>query len=142
MGPSTIFKLPDKLYLIVIGMAMQAFFSPICFIQCLPEAMEAVQAKYNLVDNFNPEIDGLLSDTLSSMYTLFYSLASLLWPIIGGALYDWKHYQFTMNFFSIFMLFTAIIFIVFNCGCALIFKKEQNRKQVVHKLRSMSERIL
>jgi len=32
MGPSTIFKLPDKLYLIVIGMAMQAFFSPICFI--------------------------------------------------------------------------------------------------------------
>jgi hypothetical protein len=54
--------------------------------------MEAVQAKYNLVDNFNPEIDGLLSDTLSSMYTLFYSLASLLGPIIGGALYDWKHF--------------------------------------------------
>lgn len=92
MGPSAIFNLPDNIYLIVLGMSLQSFFSPICFIQCLPEAMEAVQVKYNIVDNFNPEIDGFLSDTLSSMYTLFYSLASLLGPIIGGALYDWKHY--------------------------------------------------
>ena len=71
MGPSALFNLPDNIYLIVLGMSIQSFFSPICFIQCLPEAMEAVQVKYNIVDNFNPEIDGFLSDTLSSMYTLF-----------------------------------------------------------------------
>ena len=92
MGPSKILGLPDSIYLIIFGMSLQAFFAPICFIQCLPEAMETVQAKYKIVDNFCPEVDGFLSDTLSSMYTLFYSLASLLGPIIGGALYDWKHY--------------------------------------------------
>lgn len=42
MGPSELIELPDKVNLILIGMFLLGFFSPTCFIQCLPEAIEAV----------------------------------------------------------------------------------------------------
>lgn len=88
MGPSDLIKLPDNVNIILIGMFVIGFFSPTCFIQCLPEALEAVQVKYKIIQGYNSELDNLLSDLLSSMYTMFYSFSSLVGPIIGGIMFD------------------------------------------------------
>ena len=101
-------------------MFLLSFFSPTCFVQCLPEALEAVQIKYRIIDGYNSELDCLLSDLLSSMYTLFYSFSSLIGPIIGGAMYDRYGYKFTMNSFSFVMFIVFLIFIIFNSKFHLI----------------------
>jgi hypothetical protein len=49
MGPSDLIKLPDNVNIILIGMFVIGFFSPTCFIHCLPEALEAVQVKYKII---------------------------------------------------------------------------------------------
>jgi hypothetical protein len=40
MGPSIIFGLPDKLYLIMIGLPIVGFIQALVFIPSLPEAIE------------------------------------------------------------------------------------------------------
>lgn len=128
MGPSDLIDLPDKVNFILIGMFLLGFFAPTCFIQCLPEAYEAVQVKYQIIEGYNSKLDNLLSDLLSSMYTMFYSFSSLIGPIIGGIIYDGFGYKFTMNLFSFLMFVIFIVFLSFNSKFHLILSSEKKRK--------------
>ena len=67
MGPSEMLKLPDNLILIIIGMVIIGFFSPIGFIYPLADAISEIQSRYKIIDGANPELDGFLSDTLSGI---------------------------------------------------------------------------
>lgn len=89
LGPSKLLGFnPDHFYLVLIGLPLLGFVQALCFIPSLPEAIEAYQIKYKIVQQVNPTLDGKLSDIMSSGYGLFYNAASLIGPVLGGTLYS------------------------------------------------------
>lgn len=53
---------------------------------------------------------------MSSGYGLFYNLASLVGPVLGGALYASFGYQDTLDYNMIGEFIVFFIFLIFNCG--------------------------
>jgi dipeptide/tripeptide permease len=43
-------------------------------------------------------------------------MGSLLGPIVGGTIYQYYGYKFTMDLWMISLFITIIIYAVFNCG--------------------------
>lgn len=131
MGPTQYLNLDDtKIAYLLTGLPMLGFIQALCFIPSLPEAIEAYQLKYKIVQNINPALDGKLSDIMSSGYGLFYNLSSLLGPICGGVLYDNYAYENTLNI-NMFMEFGFfLIFAIFNCGI-FVFKHHNRDKKLM-----------
>jgi MFS family permease len=87
MGPSTLVGLPDKVWIVLLGLSIIGFIQALVFIPCLPEAIETFQCKFKIVEGFDTEFDNKLSDCTASLYSLFYNFAALVGPVIGGGLY-------------------------------------------------------
>jgi len=109
------------------------------FIPCLPEAIEAFQYQYKIVEGFNPEFDSKLSDCTSSLYSQFYNAAALLGPVIGGVMYDVFNFEHTMDCNMIFELFLAVLFIYYNCGRD-VYPKDKNLRETVQKLKEIGDK--
>ena len=116
MGPSKLLGLKDRLLFVCIGLGLLGFVQSLCFVTALPEAMEVIQQKYQIIEGQDSDLDGKLGDLLSSFYTLSLNLSSLIGPIIGGAMYDAIGFYRTCDFNMIMATSMAIIFFVFNCG--------------------------
>ena len=125
LGPSNIFNIPDYIGLIIFGMILIGFFVSIGFIQPLPDIMIETQIKFKIIGGSNPELDGILCDTLSAIYDLFIQLGSLLGPLVGGIIYQYKGYKFTMDLWMIILFVLAVIYSVFNCGLHPISKANE-----------------
>ena len=87
MGPSSLIGLPDRCGILLMGLISLGFIQALVFIPCLPEAIETLQYKYNIVEGYDPEFDNKLSDTTASLYSQLYNLAALIGPVIGGGMY-------------------------------------------------------
>ena len=137
MGPTQYLKLNDKnIAYILSGLPMLGFIQALCFIPSLPEAIEAYQLKYKIIQGVNPALDGKLSDIMSSGYGLFYNLSSLMGPIIGGVLYDAYGYEDTLNI-NMFMEFSFfLIFVIFNCGI-FVFKNNNRDKKLMQTMKDI-----
>ena len=116
IGPSKLLSIDDNLLLVCLGLGCLGSVSAFCFVSALPEAIEVLQQKYQIVEGLNPDLDGKLNDTISSFYTLSFNLSSLVAPIIGGALYDNLDYWRTVDINMIICVAMTFIFIIFNCG--------------------------
>ena len=89
-----------------------------------------------IIEGYDPELDGKLNDTLSSMYTLTLNLSSLLGPIFGGAMYDAYKYRKTIDCNMIFEMIMVAIFLLFNCGI-FVFKRDKMMQELLKKLQDM-----
>ena len=117
MGPSYLLELPEKLYLILIGLSVLGFIQPMCFLTVLPEVVDALFVEYKIIEGSAKETEGLLHDNIAALYNLWYSTASLFSPVLGGFLYDRMGFQKTMDISMFTMLGFALFYTVFNCGC-------------------------
>ena len=88
IGPSLFFGLPDKLYLILIGLITVGLSINLSMLPCLPEAMDFINQKYKIVEGYDPELENKLSDVLSSIFALCNYFFALVAPIIGATIYD------------------------------------------------------
>jgi len=60
-----------------------------------------------------------MNDSIASLLNLFLSIAGLIGPIIGGALYDLVGYERTMDI-NMFLYFGfVLIYVFFNSGFTL-----------------------
>jgi MFS family permease len=87
------------------------------FVPAMPEAIEAFQLEYSIIEGMNPKLDNKLNDAISGVATQISNVSSLFGPILGGALYDNYGNQVTMNINMIALWVMAFFFAVFSCGC-------------------------
>jgi hypothetical protein len=83
----------------------------------MPEAVEVFFLQYEIEEGYNKELDNLINDRISSIYSLLMNLFSMFAPIIGGLMYDSLDYNETMHIHIFIELGCAVIYILFNCGC-------------------------
>ena len=55
---------------------------------------------------------------MSALAEMFYASGVMVGPILGGALDDWKGFQFTTSVMAVIMLFFSFIYlgVVYNCS--------------------------
>ena len=94
--------------------------------------------RFRIVEGANEEVEELMHDTMSSLYTVLYSLSSLLSPIVGGAFYDWIGYKKTTFVMSCFLLFLALFYLFFNAGCSVL-KDTRKEKQALEELQNAND---
>lgn len=117
MGPSEWLLLPDKLGILLAGMAITGFVQAMSFIPSLPESVDQTILRFRIVEGLDTATDSKMHDTLSSIYIMTFGMSNLFAPFIGGILYDHFGYENTMNIGMLILASFAFIYAVFNCGC-------------------------
>ena len=87
------------------------------FIPLLPEIIDAVALKYEIIEGIDERLDEELNDKASGIYATFYSIGMILAPLIGGPLYDSIDYRGTCDFLAVSCAIYAVFYFVFNVGC-------------------------
>ncbi len=73
-------------------------------------------------------MDGVLSDTLGSIYVLVTALAPTIAPYIGAFINDKYGYNYVMDFLMITVSVIAVFMAFFNCGLD-VYHKDKNFKE-------------
>lgn len=66
--------IPDNNYCVLAGFALNGIAQGFIFIPLLPDALEAVFVKENIVEGQNEQVDQLISDYGSGLYGTFFSI--------------------------------------------------------------------
>lgn len=114
MGPSKLLNLPRNLNLILLGLILNGFISYFGFVPGLPEAVDIVLDEFEIIQGSNPQLEGILMDTVASINQLSINLSGLLSPIIGGILYDLCGYRRACDVAMVFVGVLTLIYLIFN----------------------------
>lgn len=90
MGPSAMIGFPDELWLLYVGTGLIGLASGFVFIPILPEVIESVYIKKQLVEGDNENIDNIINDKSAALYGLFYAIGAIISPLIGSIIYNHK----------------------------------------------------
>uniref|UniRef100_A0A7S3CIL2 Uncharacterized protein n=2 Tax=Strombidium rassoulzadegani TaxID=1082188 RepID=A0A7S3CIL2_9SPIT len=140
VGPSLLLGLPEKLYLVMIGLCSNVMVVSVFFVQSIPEIVDALHLKYKIVEGLDDELDDLINDKVSGLYNTVTCLSSLICPIVFGGLYDLVGYRETIDIMMIFILLLTLIFAVFNCGFSFV-KRDIEQKEKLRELQRISAEI-
>ena len=124
MGPSSLLNLPNYLWVIVIGLVMNGIAQGFIFIPVLPEIIESVYVKENVVPGENYHIDMLINDKAAGLYGTFYATGQIIAPILGGVLYDTTNNRITCDILAVTCLCYSFIYFFGNVGFK-VFKEEK-----------------
>lgn len=72
----------------LIGFALNGIAQGFIFIPLLPDALEAVFIKEDIIEGENEALDQLISDYGSGLYGTFFSTGQILAPIVGSAIFE------------------------------------------------------
>jgi len=137
-GPSEYLGLPDNNAILIVGLGLSGIAQGFIFIPLLPDAIEAVYIKENMIEGQNEGYDQTLNDLSSGLYGFFFSTGQILAPIIGGALNDAVHYRKTCDFMAFACIGYSIFFFIFNIGI-FIFRDERRIREKRKALLEMME---
>ena len=89
VGPSRYLGLPEKnLIVVMTGMFILGTVQAFIVLPILPEVIDVINLRYRLVEGIDEELEGKVHDTISSLYTFFFSFSGLISPIIGSYIYE------------------------------------------------------
>jgi MFS family permease len=88
MGPSYYLGLPNELWILIVGLALEGAFLGFIFIPILPEMIECLYDKHKLVEGRDERIDAMISDKAAGLYGSFYSIGMIISPLLGSLIYD------------------------------------------------------
>ena len=78
--------------------------------------------KYKVIEGLDEEMDGLMNDSISSLYQgIFVSFGGLICPIYGGFMYDYAGYKTSMDISMFILIIMALIYYYFNDGTTIYF---------------------
>jgi MFS family permease len=102
----------------------------------LPEIIEAVYEKTELVEGEDENLDAVIADKGSGLYFAFFSLGTITAPPTGSVVYGLLNdeWAYTCDVFGIAGAIFAIIYLVFNLLPDLKKERESQKK--------MEEKIL
>ena len=78
--------------------------------------MDSFQLEYKIIIGYDKQFDNKLNDQIAGYTNVVYSTAALVFPILGGIIYDLTDYVTTMNIGMIFLGANFLLFLFFNCG--------------------------
>lgn len=135
MGPSAILYLPRELWIFFIGYAINGISQGFIFIPILPEVLEAVYQKQNLVEGEDEVVDGIVNDKAAALYGLFYAIGAISAPLLGSVVYELlsEDWWYTCDVFAIISSIYVVIFFVFNV-MPDVHKEKQERAAMAEKL--------
>ena len=110
---------PDHLVTVMVGMFFVGFIQPLSFVPCLPETIDQVAITYNIVEGLDEELDGIMHDTIASLYNFFYSLSAYLSPIIAGGIHDLTNYVDCNTISMGIIAFYALLYMLLSCTCSV-----------------------
>jgi len=116
MGPSKIFYFNGLSWLFFIGQAFNGTGSGMILTPMLPEIIEAVYEKTELVEGEDENLDAILADKASGLYFAFVSLGTITAPPMGSIVYDLTNndWAYTCDVFGIAAAIFTVIYLVFN----------------------------
>ena len=102
----------------------------------LPEIIEAVYEKTELVEGEDENLDAVIADKGSGLYFAFFSLGTITAPPTGSVVYGLLNdeWAYTCDVFGVAGAIFAIIYLVFNLLPDLKKERESHKK--------MEEKIL
>ena len=112
----------------LIGFALNGIAQGFIFIPLLPDALEAVFIKEDIIEGENEYMDQLISDYGSGLYGTFFSTGQILAPIVGSAIFEQIGYRQTTDLMTVVCLIWCVIFFIFNVGFT-IFSNEREIKE-------------
>lgn len=125
-GPASWLGLPDELPVVLAGMVILGTFTPLCFINSLPEATEQIILRYKIVEGTDHVSEGAMHDILGALFMLSNNIANFAFPMLGSAIFDefaldknGEHnpgYKAVMNVGFVTLLMTALVYFQFNAG--------------------------
>jgi|LauGreDrversion4_2_1035121.scaffolds.fasta_scaffold1857668_2 hypothetical protein len=74
----------------MMGMFILGTVQALIVLPILPEVIDVTNLKYKIVEGLDEDTEGKIHDTISSLYTFFFSFAGLTCPIIGSFIYENK----------------------------------------------------
>ena len=88
MSDSSIFGLPDSIYVIISGLAITGIGLVMTMIPATPEIINIMTVHYKIIEGADEDLYGKMNDSISSIYTMAYNFGGMVCPMIGAALYD------------------------------------------------------
>lgn len=127
-GPSEIFHMPDKLYLIMMGQIFSGIFIATLSIPALPEMINASTIRYEKRDEHR------VHSLCSGLYNASLGMGQTLGPIVASALFDGFGFRKTQDIIALMCIFFALIYLIFGYGVAGCGKKEADKDSISEEL--------
>jgi MFS family permease len=88
MGPSELLNLQEVSALFFIGYAINGFAQGLCLTPLLPEMMDSIYIKQEIIEGEDENIDSLIADKASAVYGSIVSFGAITGPLAGSLVYD------------------------------------------------------
>ena len=116
MGPSRLLYFNGLSWLFFIGQAINGTGTGMIYTPMLPEIIESVYEKTEIVEGEDENLDAILADKASGLYFAFFSLGTITAPPMGSVVYsivkeDWAY---TCDVFGIAAAIFTVVYLVFN----------------------------
>ena len=143
---SSLFHLPNSPLLIGIGMFLVGAFRGICKSLCLGDAFTGGIKEF-------PELEDWVADLVSSTYTFFFGIISLVFPIFGSALVEEIGFRLAIDIVSLILTLNSLLyFTVMLVECRkkrkqslkfeeeVKYKKRRAKRTTLNEIRNLSLR--
>jgi MFS family permease len=99
-----------------VGYAINGISQGFIFIPILPEVLEAVYQKQELIEGEDEVVDGIVNDKAAALYGLFYALGAISAPLLGSFVYELlnRDWWYTCDVFACMSTIYVVVFFVFN----------------------------
>ena len=87
MGPSALLKLPNQLWIFLIGQGIVEGAQGFLFIPIIPELIESYYETHGIIEGDDPQIDEDIADRASGLYNAFYYIGMIISPVAGSLVY-------------------------------------------------------
>jgi hypothetical protein len=116
LGPSKFLGLPYNKWIMLSSFPLQGLFQVYVFLPIIPEMIERVQVKYDIVEGEDEFLDAQLNDSCNDAYGFIYALSMFFGPLVGSWVKSATDGRTSCDIFALVNLFLAVVLIIFNCG--------------------------
>jgi MFS family permease len=108
--------MPNSVTVLLIATCLKDVAQGFLFIPVLPEVIDAIYQKRELIEGDDDLLDAVLNDKAAALYGLSYAVGAIIAPLAGSYVYEWTHsgWRLTCDYFAIACAVYTIIFIVIN----------------------------
>ncbi|CDW88418.1 permeases of the major facilitator superfamily [Stylonychia lemnae] len=128
VGPSLFFELPEKIYIMIIGLLLTGMASPFSLITPYSVLEQSLLSQRD--KNFNPEE---VQDIVSGIFNSCYAIGGITGPIYGGYVNDLTNFRTTSDIMAVILLFigvTQLLLVYIPDRQRLKNKEKSNKKQL------------